>query len=56
VVLGVRRRLGAVGDAGLVEDVADVTAHGVQADDELMSDLLVRMAGGEEAEDLGLTG
>ena len=50
VVPGVTCRLGAVGDAGLVEDVADVSAHGVQADNQLIGDLLVGAPGGKETE------
>ena len=44
VLAGVDRRLGAVGGAGLVEDVADVAAHGVAADNERVGDLLVGLA------------
>ena len=48
-------RLGAIGGAGLVEDVADVLFDGIERDDELVGDLLVRLARGN-LEHLDLSG
>src|SRR5687768_8912064 len=53
--VGVIRGFGAVRRAGLVEDAANVTQHGIQADEKLIGNLLVRLAGGDEAEHLRLT-
>jgi hypothetical protein len=50
VVAGVDACLGAVDYACLVEDVADVAANGVAADDEVVRDLLVALASGDKAE------
>ena len=38
----------------LLDDVAAVRLDGVDADDELLGDLAVRVAAGDEAEDLAL--
>src|SRR5213075_1018512 len=48
--------LAAVGDAELGEDVRDVDAHGLLADDQVSRDRLVGGSGGEEVEDLAFTG
>ena len=53
VVAGGTGRLGTIGRARLVEDVGDVFAGGVEADHELVGDLLVGAPGGEEVQDLG---
>src|SRR5690606_5901245 len=53
VAVRVRRRLDAVRRAGLGEDARDVLGHGIRADHQLIGDLLVAAACGEEAEDLG---
>ena len=45
VIAGVDACLGAVDYACLVEDVADVAAHGIAADHEGVGDLLVGLAG-----------
>src|SRR5687768_12693708 len=54
IVAGVTGRLGAVGQAGLREDVTDVTLHGVDADDEVFGNLRVGTSGGDQAQDLDL--
>ena len=51
---GDRGRLGAAGGAQLAEDVGDVDAHRLGADEELLADLTVGPAGRDELEDLGL--
>ena len=50
MVFGVDGGLGAVGGACLVEDIADVAAHRVEADDELVSDLLIATAGCDQVQ------
>src|SRR4051794_23309648 len=50
----VHRRLGAVGEAELAEDVRDVGLHRALGDAELERDRLVRLAAGELGEDLEL--
>ena len=52
---GVDRRLGAVGGAGFVEDVADMTAHGPGANKQLLGNLPIGLTGNDEAEHLHLT-
>ena len=44
-------RLGAVGRVGLGEDVAHLIADGLDADEKLLSDLPVRLATADEAQD-----
>ena len=51
LVFGVYGRLGAVGHADLVEDVADVPVDRVDADHEFVGDLLVALASGDETQD-----
>ena len=43
--------LGAVGGVGLVEDVAYVVAHGLDADDELFANLPVGLAAADQLQD-----
>jgi hypothetical protein len=45
---------GAVGDLEFGEDVGDVVAYGLQAEEELFGDLLVIVSGGDEVQDLAL--
>src|SRR5688572_15817124 len=54
MVFGVYGRPCAVGDANLVEDVADVTVHGVDADYQRVRDLVVALAIRDEPQDLHL--
>ena len=56
VVFGVGGGLGAVGDAGLGVDVAHVANHSIEADHELVRDLLIALAGGEKAQHFELAG
>lgn len=49
-----RGRLDAGGDVELLEDVRDVDAGGLDADHECAGDLAVRIAAGDERQDLGL--
>ena len=49
---GISRRLGAIGRASLGKDVTDVGSDRVEADDEVIGDLLVALTSGDEAEDL----
>ena len=53
---GDRRRLDPVVHAELVEDVGDVDARGLRADEQRLGDLGVRAARGDELEDLPLAG
>ena len=54
MLLGVDGSLGAVGDACLVEGVAHVPADGVEAYHKLIGNLLVALAGCEQAKHLNL--
>jgi hypothetical protein len=54
VLVGVAHSLGAVAGAGLVEDPVDVGLDGGAAEDELVCDLAVRQAGGDQLEYLDL--
>jgi hypothetical protein len=54
VAVGVVCGLGAVGDAGLVEDVAHVAVHRVEADDELVRYMPVALALSDEAQHFSL--
>jgi len=47
--MGVTCSLGSVGNTGLSEDVAHVSGYRIQADQQLVSDLLVGLAGHDEA-------
>ncbi len=49
VAQGVRCRLGAVGGAGLGENVADVRGNRVEADVQGLGNVTVALAGSEEA-------
>src|SRR5262245_8688271 len=51
---GRRRRLGAGGDAELGQDIEDVDAGGLGADEQGAADLAVALAGGDQRENLGL--
>ena len=42
-------RLGPVGDAHLVENIADVVAHGLDADEQLVGDLGIAAACGDKS-------
>ncbi len=44
------------GEVKLAQDVADVLLDGVLGDEELVGDALVRATGGDECEDLELSG
>ena len=55
-LVGVADGLGAVAGAGLGEDPVDVGFHGGVADEELLGDLGVAEAGGEQGEDFGFAG
>ena len=52
---GVGRGLGAVGGAGLVEEISHVGAHRRRADEQFLGDLPVCLSGGHQAEHLHLT-
>src|SRR6266566_8299768 len=54
VLQRVRRRRGPRRHAELVEDVADVARDGLLADEELRADLAVRLARGQERQELDL--
>ena len=54
MAVGVSGGLGAVGDAGLVEDALEVEGDGVLADDECLGDLAVRLAGRDQPQHLDL--
>src|SRR5688572_26300756 len=54
LIAGIDRRGCAVSSAGLDEDVADVAPHRVEADHQLVRDLLVALAGGNQTQDLDL--
>src|SRR3954468_3884527 len=53
---GDRRRLGAAGGVELAEDVGDVHRDGLRADEQLLADLAVGAALGDQREDLALAG
>ena len=53
---GDRRRLDSVVDTELVEDVGDVDARGLRADEQHFGDLGIRSPGGNQLEDLPLAG
>ena len=55
IAIGVCSSLDAVGRSGLGVDAGDVLGDSVRADEELLGDLRVRLAGGEMSEDLELT-
>lgn len=55
-ISGVVRSLCAVSNAGLVKDIADVATNGIQADHQLIGDLLVAAADGKQTQNLDLPG
>ena len=54
VLVGEGRRFGAIGGVGLAEDDSHVVSHRPEADEQLLSNLPVGLAEGDEAQDFDL--